>query len=429
VQILYVTTDFVWPAERGGRVRSLSQLRVLSSLPEVEAIRLFSLSEDPIPPQARAVLAREVAKLEVLEPVFHPIHLFRHPRYVPRVAWLRIAQGVPYVAGKWESASVRRALERELLGRPFDVVWLDGLGNARYLSLVRQVQPQARVVLDEHNVENERFAQFARHQTGLRRLVAEAEWRAARRFEREALLSVDGAGAISRVDADAYRDLAGIEAVTVPQVVPFVRRAPTTALGPRLCYVGSLSWEPNVRGLDWFCVKVWPRVRQRLPDATFEIAGNGLRVDATGIPRVPPAWQTPGVTILGFVPDLGPLYERSAAMVAPILGGSGIRIKLLEAFRFGMPVVTTPDGASGLPIVPGREAIVESDPERFAERVVRVASSQDEQARLREAGYAFLERHNGLPAAQAAMRDLLRSRGDALDTEPASRIETSLTAS
>jgi glycosyltransferase involved in cell wall biosynthesis len=113
------------------------------------------------------------------------------------------------------------------------------------------------------------------------------------------------------------------------------------------------------------------------------------------------------VTTLGFVSDLGPLYARSAVMVAPVLEGSGIRIKLLDAFRSGVPVVTTPQGAAGLPIEPGRQAYVEAAPRAFAQRVIDVATSPERQAQLREEGYSFLERYHGLERAQAAVRVLI----------------------
>jgi glycosyltransferase involved in cell wall biosynthesis len=281
-------------------------------------------------------------------------------------------------------------------------------------------------VLDQHNVESDRFAQFASRQRGLRRLVAEAEWRAARQYERDILRAVDAVGAISDGDARAYRELAGVKAHTVPQVAPFMRRTAADDSTPRLCWIGSLSWNPNVRGLNWFCREVWPRIRESMPEATLEIAGPGLPTDRSGAVIAPRLWRAPGITTLGFVDDLSPLCERSTAMVAPILGGTGIRLKLIDAFRYGIPVVTTPDGAAGLDIAPSREAFVEAEPSAFAARVVELATSRAQRARLREAGYAFLEKHNRLAVAQAAVRALLGStRGSEQTSEPSSPPPTS----
>jgi polysaccharide biosynthesis protein PslH len=407
VQILFLSTDFMWPANAGGNIRTLSQLQVLSSLAEVERIWLFSMHEDEIGISDREALARAVPKIEILETVFHPVHLRRHPRYVPRVAWLRAFRGVPYLAAKWDSPKVRRALGRALAHQRFDVVWLNGLGIAHYLPLVRQLQPNARVVLDGHDVENEKFAQFARRQSGPKKLLAEIEWRAARRHERETLRAVDAVGAITPDDARAYRELAGVEAVFVPQVATFARRTASAATGPRFCWVGRLVWAPNALGLDWFCGEVWPRIRRLLPEARFDIAGSGLPTDRNGETIPPLTWRAPGITTLGYVSDPLPLYERSAAMVVPTIGGTGLRIKLVEAFRHGIPVVTTPDGAAGLPIEPGREAFIESEPDAFAARAVELATSGSLRDRLRDASYAFLERHHSLVAAQPGVRALL----------------------
>jgi glycosyltransferase involved in cell wall biosynthesis len=401
----------------------MAQLGVLASLPEVERISVFCMCEEEIRPDRREELLREVPKLEILEPVFHPVHLFRHRRYVPRVVWLRVMRGVPYMGGKWHSPAVHTALRRELERRTFDVVWINGLGIAYYLPLVRRLQPSARVVLDQHNVESDRFAQFAARQHGLRRVVADAEWRAARRYERDILRAVDAVGAISDNDARAYREFAGVEARTVPQVVPFVRRSGSEPepTGSRLCWIGSLTWNPNARGLDWFCREVWPRVRRQLPEATLDIVGPGLPTDGNGKVVAPRAWRAPGITTLGFVEDLTPVTERSAVMVAPILGATGIRLKLLEAFRRGLPVVTTPDGAAGLGIEPGREAMIESEPAAFAARVVELATSAVQRARLREAAYAFLERDDRLEQAQDAVRALLGSGTVSLQASELSR--------
>jgi len=133
----------------------------------------------------------------------------------------------------------------------------------------------------------------------------------------------------------------------------------------------------------------------------------GLKPDASGALPVPAAWQVPGVTTVGFLEDLEPLYVRSLAMLAPVFGGSGVRVKMLEGFRAGMPVVTTPDGAFGLPLEDGQEALVAGDPESFAECVERLLANEDVRQRVREGGYTYLERHHSLAVAQGVMRRVL----------------------
>jgi glycosyltransferase involved in cell wall biosynthesis len=404
MRVLHLTTEFPWPATSGGTVRTVSQLRILASLPEVERVTTLSVREHDVSEADRRAFEAAVPKLTVLPPVFHPVHLFDFKSYVPRVALLRALRGVPYLAGKWDSRALRSALGRELDARP-DVVYMDHLGMARYLPEVKRTR--ARTVLDQHNVESDFFGQFAARKTGIKKLVAKAEHRASVKFEKRALRGVDAVVAISEEDGKHFTDLAGVRAHVVPVVLDFTRRDRPSPGKPHFCYVGNLRWQPNVAGLDWFCREVWPLVRKRVPDATLEIAGVGLKPDASGRLPVPDAWKAPGVEVVGFLEDLEPLYARSIAMLAPILGGSGVRMKLLEGFRAGMPVATTPDGAFGLPLADGKEALVAKDPEGFAERVERLAKDAALRSTLREGGYAYLEAHHSIGVAQGVMRRVL----------------------
>ena len=406
MRVIHLTTEFPWPATSGGPVRTLSQLRILTSLPEVDSVTLLSVAEREVPSSETRSLAEGVPKLRVVPPIFHPIHLFDFKKYVPRVVALRLT-GVPYLAGKWDSKSLRKALRHELLDSPVDVVYVDHLGMARYLPDVKAERPFARTVLDQHNVESDFFKQFAESKKGLKKIIGRAEHRASEKFERSALSTVDAVVAISREDARIFERVAGVKPHVVPVVMTFERKPRPHPGKPHFCYVGSLRWHPNVAGLDWFVKEVWPKVRKRVPDATFEIAGVGLKTDDSGKPIAPDSWKAPGVTTVGFLEDLEPLYMRSLGMLAPVFGGSGVRLKLLEGFRAGMPVATTPDGAFGLPLQDGKEAMIASDPEGFAERVERLVKDADLRERVREGGYQFLEEHHSLKVAQGVMRKVL----------------------
>lgn len=405
MRVVHLTTEFPWPATSGGPVRTLSQLRIVASLPEVESVTLVSVTEKAVPVADLRALETAVPKLRVVPPVFHPIHLFDFKPYVPRVVALR-ALGVPYLAGKWDSSRLRAVLRHELATAMVDVVYIDHLGMARYLPDIEKERPFCRTVLDQHNLESAFFKQFADDQSGPKKFVAAMEYRLARRFEESVLRGVDAVVAISHEDAKHFEALGGVAASVVPVVMTF-ERTPRTATKPHFCYVGSLRWKPNVLGLDWFCQKVWPLVRKRIPDATFEIAGVGLKPDASGRLPVPEAWRAPGITTVGFLEDLEPLYARSIGMLAPIDGGSGVRMKLLEGFRAGMPVVTTPDGAFGLPLQDGKEALISDDPAGFADRVEQFAGDAALRDRVRDGGYAFLEEHHSLAVAQRVMRRAL----------------------
>src|SRR3984893_11391409 len=182
MHVLHLTTEFPWPATNGGRMRTLSQLRIIASLPEVQSVKLLSVTEQVVSATDVRALEDRVEKLNVVPPIFHPTHLFEHKRYVPRVVALRLL-GVPYLAGKWDSGGLRRALRRELVAAMVDVVYIDHLGMGRYLPEIKADRPFCRMMLEQHNIESDCFKQFAAEKNGPKKIVATAEYTAARKFE------------------------------------------------------------------------------------------------------------------------------------------------------------------------------------------------------------------------------------------------------
>jgi glycosyltransferase involved in cell wall biosynthesis len=168
-------------------------------------------------------------------------------------------------------------------------------------------------------------------------------------------------------------------------------------------------------GLDWFCREVWPLVRERVPEATLTIAGTGLRRKPDGALDVPLEWVKPGIETVGFVADLEEVYRSTLAMVAPVVGGSGVRMKLLETMSVGMPTVTTADGAAGLGVSHEREVLIADSPNDFADCVFRLLADAALRERLRRGGYRFIASRHSAPIAAATLeRSLAAARDRAL---------------
>jgi glycosyltransferase involved in cell wall biosynthesis len=406
MNVLFVSLEFPLPADRGLRVRTLSQARLLCSIDEVESVTFVSLRDGAIDPERVRALESELPKLRVLDSVFQPIHMRSHPRYVPRLLRLRALGGLPYLIAKCDNAEMRDVIVSELATGKYDVVYVGYLGMTAYVRDARKLAPRARVVLEEHNVEWKIFDTLGGAARGPMRLVWTLEAAALRRFERRMLREVDAVIAISDADARELRALSGADAVVIaPVCEPQAPRLDGTS-EPRLAYLGHLAWQPNVYGLDWLCRDVWPLLRERVPGVTLTIAGSGLKREA-GAVVVPPAWTHPGITTVGFVERLDELFRESLVMVAPVVGGSGVRMKLLEAMSAGMPTVTTTDGAAGLDVVDGREVLIADDAPAFAEKIARLVGDADLRARLRTNGYEFLRAHHSTPIARKSLERAL----------------------
>lgn len=126
--------------------------------------------------------------------------------------------------------------------------------------------------------------------------------------------------------------------------------------------VANYSYAPNAEGFRWFYLQAWPRIRQRFPEARLMLAGK----DSQALQAL--TNRDDGTTWLGFVPDLGNLYQQASCAIVPILAGGGTRLKTLEAMAWGTPLVSTRLGASG--IQHEGTVAVAGDPESFAQAVI-----------------------------------------------------------
>ncbi len=165
------------------------------------------------------------------------------------------------------------------------------------------------------------------------------------RAEESQLLSYsDLIVAISKEDARIFKDmLPDKEVIVIPKgcnVTPLERDR--QAFG-RCLFVGSDNG-PNINGLNWFLSEVWRRIREVHPQVNLDVVGTVNRSFEK---------NHPGVRFVGRVNDLTTYYEQAQVVIVPLLYGSGMKIKLVEALAHGKACVTTPVGLQGLNVSPG----------------------------------------------------------------------------
>jgi glycosyltransferase involved in cell wall biosynthesis len=197
-------------------------------------------------------------------------------------------------------------------------------------------------------------------------------WEAQRigRWDRRLLRQVDLATVVSerdrRVLVGADETLGGRVRV-VPFGLETERRDPmATARRPVVVLTGNLGYFPTVDGVRWFARRVWPRVRQAVPEAEWWLAG--ARPHAS-IRRLANGRD---IRLFANPSDLKSIRRQAAVAVAPLRAGSGTPIKILEAMADGVPVVTTVGGRSGLDDLPQDAILTANTGENFARGVVRL---------------------------------------------------------
>ena len=265
-----------------------------------------------------------------------------------------------------------------------DALHLQGTFGAAAAGLPRR-RSSLPAVIDEgcvHHVSYGRAAALASTPLGRARGRLRA-WRL-RRFERALARRADAVVAVSPDEAALVQAMApATRVVLAPNGVDLAARAPSPP-GDAALFVGLLSYAPNRDAMTWFARDVLPRLGDAAPEVL--VAG---RDPGPELERL--AGRSPRLRLLGFVPDLAPLYARAGVFVNPMRGGGGTRLKMLEAMAAGKAVISTAIGAEGLALTPGRDVVVADTAAEFAGAVRTLLDDREQAERLGRAARALVE--------------------------------------
>jgi glycosyltransferase involved in cell wall biosynthesis len=177
--------------------------------------------------------------------------------------------------------------------------------------------------------------------------------------------------------------------------------------------LGTLHYPPNADGIRWFANEVFPLVQAREPGATLTIVGKNPPADFFQLQEKYPQ----SITVTGYVEDLTPYFEKAEVMVIAVRAGGGMRVRILEAFARGMPVVTTTVGLEGIEAVPGEQVLVKDSPPEFAESALELMANPDLAEKIARSGRKLAENKYDWQVVLGRMDSIYESA--AAEREPA----------
>jgi glycosyltransferase involved in cell wall biosynthesis len=376
MRILFLNKRVLFPADTGGRIRTLNVLRHLCRWHDVTYLCSLQPGEEAAVEQMNGLGLRTVW-VPWREVPRGSIGFYRD------VA-LNLFSRYPFNVNKDFDPALRAAAARLLAQEAFDLVVCDFVQMGRNL-LGLQGPPR---ILFEHNVEAQIFERHAESDEGFaRRALMALQAAKMRRFEGFAGSQFDRVIAVSDADKQEFRRRYGWSHVcTIDTAVDteYFRPAGGT-LREDVVFVGSLDWLPNQDGVAWFINEAWPLIMRERPGARFCVVGRNPTAGITALGR------RPGVEIVGTVPDTRPHLAQAALAVVPLRIGGGTRIKIFEAMAMGKAVISTTLGAEGLDVRPEENIILADDRESFARAVLRLLSAPAEAMRLGNAARALVE--------------------------------------
>ena len=381
MKTLWVKAGKLLPVDTGGKIRSFNLLRELDATGEVTLLSYYSGAPDPDYERKLVEAFPRAVAVHIGGPDDSATSMAVH--YLPRVF-----SPAPYAVTKFTSRRVTRLIEKWDKERRFNVLICDFLAASR--NFPRRLQTPC--VLFQHNVESVLWRRQAdTERQPLTRLVFQLEAAKMDRYERATLHRFDHVIAVSEADKRAMAAMIPEEHISVvPTGVDTRTFRPATRNDhpdPIVLFLGSMDWEANIDGVQYFVESMWPAVRAAVPNARFQVVG---RNPAPAVRRL----ASDTVEIVGTVPSVVDYLHRAAAVVVPLRIGGGTRLKIYEAMGAGKAVVSTSIGAEGLDYHDGGDILIADAPDVFARKVIAVLQDAPLRRRLEDAALALASQYD-----------------------------------
>jgi glycosyltransferase involved in cell wall biosynthesis len=374
MHILFLSQVLPYPLDAGPKARSYFVLKHLSQQHQVTLLTFVRASDRP----------NYVAHLQEFCHAVHTVPITRSRVRDLKFLGQSLLTGQPFLIAR-DHVPEMADLIKNLAGTgQFDAIHADQLWMAQYALLAGGGPTRPKLVLDQHNAVQLIPRRLAQDESNpLKRLFLAREAVALTRYELNVCRRFDHVVWVTAEDRRAVWGHNGAAAPGQPPstVVPICvdpAAAPVTPTANpwRVTFLGGLHWPPNAQGILWFARQVFPAIRAQHPQAVLTVIGKN-----------PPAGlERPGVEVTGYAPDPAPYLAETAAFIVPLHAGGGMRVKIVDAWNWGLPIVSTTIGAEGIAVAPERNILMADTPETFAAAVNRLLADPELARRLRREG-------------------------------------------
>ncbi len=376
-----------YPPHGGGSLRTAS---LLSYLARRYAVDLIVFRE----PQAAHPLA---ALPPELVRNIHVVELRRHAKTTAARAirnCARLLRRVPPLVDRFSGFEAQVAAATK--GQRYQVAVAEHFWCAPYIDQLAAVS--AKTVLDLHNIESVLHAGCAATEPRLAALGHRHFYTACRALETALFPRYSQILAASAEDARRVREISpGANVSIYPNALPW---CPLPARPPELviAFSGNLEYHPNQTAVRFFAAEIWPAVRERWPGLIWRLIGK----NPDAVRRY--TQSDARIQLTGPISDAISELAAASVVVAPLLTGSGTRLKILEAWAAARPVVSTRIGAEGLPAKHGENILLADTAAEFAQAVSELLENPEMRERLGNAARLEFERNFTWEAAWGALQ-------------------------
>lgn len=395
MRILLLTNKVPFPANGGYAIV------VYNTIKELVAagceVTLFSLNTSK----------HFVKTKEITDPLFKQIKFIQYKidtNVSIRGAFLNLFSKDSYNLSRFFETNCANKLAYLLRTKEFDIIQFEGLFVVPYLEVIR-ANCGAKVIYRAHNIEHQIWKRLTVQESSiLRKLYFNFLSKRLQTYENRVLNSFDSLFAISSVDEHFFKSIGcKIPVYTFPVSLnknEYTKEFPHCT-HKSIGYIGSMDWRPNMEGLQWFLEKVWPLIKQLDSGITFHLAGKHL-------PKHIYRYSDKEFVVEGEVEDALEFISRQHVFVVPLLSGSGMRVKIIEAMALGKCVIATSIAAEGINYQHDKNILIADKADDFYKQILRCFTEKTLVSRIGQQAKKLIDKYHDNEKSSKAMLKLYK---------------------
>ena len=370
MKVLIIGSRIPWPLNDGGAIATYNLLTGLSELGvEVHYMSLNTKKHFV----DEATITKEFSFLKAIKP------FTIDTKVSPIKALLNVFQTSSYNIDRFTSLEFRDTIQAYIDENNFDLIHFEGLFVSQYIDLIKTNIP---ALLRQHNIEFHIWktlantTQFVPKKIYLNFLANRLE-----KFEKRIIQKFDAIVSITEEDNHfiSSQNFKGLQC-SIPAGIEIKENKLGNIDYHSIYHIGSMEWMPNQEAMAWFHNGIWPIVTSKNKDVKFYMAGKNMAESYN-------AWNTDHFIVAGEVKDQETFKSDKSILVVPLKSGSGIRIKTIEAMLAKKAIVTTSQGALGLPIKHLEHCLIADNDEQFAQAIITLTEDIDLRNKIADNSY------------------------------------------
>lgn len=269
-----------------------------------------------------------------------------------------------------------KLLKKVLEQNTYDVVHIESLFMTPYIDTIRKLS-NAKIILRSHNLEHiiwRRLAENAKNKA--KKIYIRHLSNQLKKYEESTLPLMDGIAAMSYEDRQRYQKLKNTpqQLTTIPFGIDLKKYTfqAYEGNGQKYFHLGSMNWHPNIEAVEWFTQMIWPELSKEDEKLHLYLAGNSID-DGQNF------FRSDNISNDGRVENAQKYMQEHGIMVAPLLSGGGMRVKIIEAMALGCPVITTSVGIEGIEAEQNEHYYLANDQDEF-KKTIRAIRKKPENA-------------------------------------------------